>query len=127
MSFTSILSEIGTGLKKFFAAGVTAATAAEPLVDSLFPGVATLFNSVVTEVGNAEAAAIAAGAQSGTGAQKLAAVVQASEQAFVAWAEKNSYATPSQTEIQDAVNAVVAFVNSLSATPVKAGSSAAAL
>lgn len=119
MSFTSILSEIGTGLKKFFTAGVTAATAAEPLVDSLFPGVATLFNSVVTEIGNAEAAAIAAGAQSGTGPQKLAAVVQASEQAFVAWAEKNGFVVPNETEIQNAVNGIVAFVNSLSATPAK--------
>ncbi len=126
MSFTSILSNIGNGLKKFFDVSVKVATASEPLVDSLFPGIGPLFNAVVTEVGNAEAAAIAAGAQNGSGAQKLAAAVQASEASFVAWANANGYVVPSQAEIQSAVNGVVAFVNSLSATPVKSTSSPAA-
>jgi hypothetical protein len=119
MSFTSILSDIGTGLKKFFEGSVQTATVAEPLVDVLFPGIAPLFNSVVTEVANAEAAAIAANAQSGSGAQKLAAAVQASESSFTAWANVNGYAVPDSTEIQTAVNAVVTFVNSLSAAPAK--------
>ena len=76
-SFKSILSEVGTGLKKFFSVAVTEATAVEPFVDALFPGVAPLYNTVLAEVAKAESAAVAAGAQNGTGAQKLALVVQA--------------------------------------------------
>lgn len=103
-SFTSILSDIGNGLKKFFGLAVTEATAIEPFVDSLFPGIAPLYNSVLSEVGKAEAAAVAAGQQSGTGAQKLALVVQAIVAQFPQY-------TPAQ--LTTVINGVVAGLNAL--------------
>jgi hypothetical protein len=107
-SFTSILSDIGNGLKKFFGVAVTEATAVEPFVDSLFPGIAPLYNSVLTEVGKAETAAIAAGTQSGTGAQKLALVVQAITAQFPQY-------TP--TQLTTVINGVVAGLNAIPAAP----------
>lgn len=106
-SFTSILSDIGNGLKKFFGVAVSVATAAEPFVDQLLPGIAPLYNSVLAEVAKAEAAAIAAGSQTGTGAQKLALVVQAVAAAFPQY-------TPAQLTI--IINGVVAGLNAIPAT-----------
>ncbi len=110
-SFTSILSDVGNALKKFFGGAVKVATAAEPFVDALFPGVALLYNSVLAEVGKAETAAIAAGQQNGTGAQKLALVVQAVAQQFPQY-------TPSQLEI--IINGVVAGLNAIPAATAPA-------
>lgn len=112
-SFTSILSDIRKGLKKFFGIAVTVATDVEPFVDQLFPGIAGLYNSVLAEVAKAEAAAIAAGQQTGTGAQKLALVIQAIAAQFPQY-------TPAQLTI--IINGVVAGLNAIpagtSATPV---------
>jgi hypothetical protein len=110
-SFTSILSDIGNGLKKFFTGAVAVATAAEPFVDTLFPGVANLYNAVLAEVGKAEAAAVAAGAQNGTGAQKLALVVQAIVAQFPQY-------TPAQLTI--IINGVVAGLNAIPAATATA-------
>lgn len=106
-SFTSILSAIGNGLKKFFTGAVAVATAAEPFVDALLPGIASLYNSILSEVAAAETAAIAAGQQSGTGAQKLALVVQAIEQQFPQY-------TPAQ--LTTIINGVVAGLNAIPAS-----------
>ena len=105
-SFKSILSEVGTGLKKFFSVAVTEATAVEPFVDALFPGVAPLYNTVLAEVAKAESAAVAAGAQNGTGAQKLALVVQAVAAQFPQYA-------PAQ--LTTVINGVVAGLNAMPA------------
>jgi hypothetical protein len=110
-SFTSILSDIGNGLKKFFGFAVTEATAIEPFVDSLFPGIAPLYNSILTEVGKAEAAAVAAGQQSGTGAQKLAIVAQAIAAQFPQY-------TPAQ--LTTVINGVVAGLNAIPTTSAPA-------
>lgn len=112
-SFTSILSDIGKGLKKFFTVAVGVAVAAEPIVDILFPGVAVLYNSTVTAVGNAENAAIAAGNQTGTGAQKLAFVVAAIEKDFNAYALANGLPAQTTATVEAYVNAVVASLNAI--------------
>lgn len=114
MSFTSVLSDIGHGLKVFFTGAVTVATAAEPFIDVVFPGVSTLFNGIVTAVGTTEAAALAAGAQNGTGAQKLAAVVTAVEGNVNAYLLANGIKTPATTaQIETIVNGIVAALNAL--------------
>ena len=105
-SFTSVLSAIGNGLKKFFTGAVEVAEAAEPFVDALLPGIAPLYNSVLAEIAKAETAAIAAGQQNGTGAQKLALVVQAIVQQFPQY-------TPAQLTI--IINGVVAGLNAIPA------------
>lgn len=122
-NFKTILSDIGNGLKKFFSAADKVAAVVEPIVDVAFPGIASLYNSTVTEVGNAETAAIAAGAQSGSGAQKLAAVVAAITPTFAQYAQANGLPAPTSAVIANYVNAVVA---SLNAIPAASSSTAAA-
>ena len=125
MSFKSILSDIGTGIKKVFTVGVTVATEAEPFVDLAFPGVAPLFNSIVQQVGLAEASAAAAGAESGTGPQKLALVLKAIEGSVAEYEATNKLTTPlTQDQIEAAANAVVAFLNALPANTAAAAATA---
>jgi hypothetical protein len=114
-SFTSILSDIGNGLKRFFSGAVTVATAAEPFIAVIFPGISPLFNTVVAEVGKAEALAAAAGAQDGTGTQKLALVLNSVEDSFNQYAKDNNFVPASAAEIEAAVNAAVAFLNAIPA------------
>lgn len=112
-SFKTILDDIGLGLKKAFTIGTEVAKASEPFVDIAFPGVATLYNSTLTAVGNAETAAITAGAQNGTGAQKLAAVVTAITPIYTAYATSQGLPVPTLATITNYVSAVVATVNAI--------------
>jgi len=112
-SFTSILQDIGKGFKKIFSVVVDAAVVAEPIVDTLFPGLASLYNTTVLAVANAENAAISAGAQNGTGVQKLALVVASIESSFNAYAKANGLAAPTTATIEAYVNAVVASLNAI--------------
>lgn len=126
MSFKSVLSDIGNGLKKVFTVGVAAATDAEPFVDIAFPGVAPLFNSVVQQVALAEASAAAAGAENGTGVQKLALVLQSIEGSIAEYEKKNNMTTPlTQQQIEALANSVVAFLNALPAHTSAAAAPAA--
>ena len=116
MGFKSILSDIGHGIKNVFTVGDTVAKDAEPFVDIAFPGVAPLFNAVVQQVGLAEASAAAAGAESGTGPEKLALVVQSIEGSITDYENTNNLTTPlTQQQIEAVANAVVALLNALPA------------
>lgn len=112
-SFVSILSDIGKGLKKFFTIAVDAAVIAEPVIDTIFPGLSGLYNSTVAAIAGAESSAIAAGAQNGTGAQKLAYVVAAIESSFNAYAAANKLPAPTAAVIENYVNAIVASLNAI--------------
>ena len=125
MGFKSILSDIGHGIKNVFTVGDTVAKDAEPFVDIAFPGVAPLFNAVVQQVGLAEASAAAAGAENGTGPEKLALVVQSIEGSITDYENTNNLTTPlTQQQIEAVANAVVALLNALPAN-VTASSAAA--
>lgn len=113
-SFKSILSDIGHGLEKVFQIGVVIATDAEPFVDMAFPGISVLYNATVSAVGAAESAAIAAGQQNGTGAQKLALVVSSIEGSFNTYWTSLGNKTPADlTTIENWVNTVVAGLNAI--------------
>jgi hypothetical protein len=117
VSFTSILSAIGNGLKKFFGIVLNVAVAAEPIIDVVLPGIATLYNLTVNEVVKAESAAIAAGQQSGTGAQKLALVLEAITPAFQEYAKATGVPSASETATITAwINGVVATLNAIPST-----------
>ncbi len=128
----SFLSNIGTRLKSFFtkllpvAQKITqAAVTAEPIVDLALAGAghpeaALLYNKVSASVLGAETAAAAAGAQTGTGTQKAAAVLSdpTVQQAFAEF-EQAVGVTPHSTSQQlDYVNSVVLTLNKLNGTPV---------
>lgn len=117
MSFKSVLSSIGHELQRIFQVAEKVAVASEPVVAIFFPAEAGLFNFVVNAVGTTEAAAVAAGQQTGTGSQKLALVVASVEDSFKNYAAQKGYVNPTADEIQKAVNAAVTFLNALNATP----------
>lgn len=114
MSIKTILSDIVKGFEKVFTIGETVAKDVEPLIDTLFPGFATMFNGVVTEAATVEAAAASANAQTGTGTQKLAAVISAVTPSIINYAAANGLATPTATNITNIVNSAVTVMNNLS-------------
>lgn len=114
MSIGSILSNVGHGLKLFFAGAVKVAQVAEPFVDIAFPGIAVLFNTTVNAVAQAEMAAAAAGVQTGSGPQKLAFVVASIESSYEAYAKANGISYDA-AKIEAWANAVVASLNAIPA------------
>lgn len=114
--FKSILSDIGRGLKKFFDVAVKVAEVATPFVDVAFPGIGALYTATVAAAAQAEAAAVAAGQQNGTGPQKLAMVVSAIEKQFNDYATANGIPNVTAAMIENWVNAVVASLNAIPAT-----------
>jgi hypothetical protein len=113
-SFTSVLSNIGKGLKAFFTSPIVKEieTVAVPLAETFFPAAAPLINGVMVEVAKVEALAISAGAQSGTGTQKLALVIQTSESIFNDY-EKSRGVTINPAGKEAIVNGIVAILNNL--------------
>lgn len=114
--FSTLLQHVGDFFRKLFTGATQAAIAAEPIVDLAFPSVASLYNFTAQQVSLAEAAANGA---SGTGAQKLAAVVAAVTPYATSVLKADGVATPTSTQIEAYVNAVVASINALPA-PVAA-------
>ena len=108
----SVLSHIGHDMKVFFTGAVKVAQAAEPFVDIMLPGIAPLYNATVTAIAQAETASIAAGAQSGSGAQKLAFVISAIDADFQVYAKAQGI-TYNSTVVESYVNAAVATLNAL--------------
>jgi|SRR5581483_6588162 len=113
-SFTSILTHIGGFFKKIFDVAIPVAQAAEPVIDLALPGIASLYNSTVAMVANAEMAATAAGAQNGTGPQKLAQVLSALRPIATEYF-KSQNITVDDTVLTNWVNAVVASLNAIPA------------
>ena len=69
----------------------------------------------MTKAIQAGALAAASGAGSGSGPQKLAAVVSATTPDVLAFCQQHGLATPTAEQIQAMVNASVAFLNALPA------------
>jgi hypothetical protein len=128
-SFKSILDDIGHGFKVFFEVATKAAEVAEPVIAIAFPGISDLYDATVNEIVNAENAALAAGAQSGTGPQKLAMVVAAVLPTFQTYAVQNNMPTPTIATVTAWVNAAVASLNAIpapiTATPTTSTTTAA--
>jgi len=121
-TFKSVLSVIGADAKKVFAwvggPGAAVITSGEAIVEAVDPGltgIINLANTYLAEVLKTEALATAAGAQSGTGMQKSAAVVAAVTPAVVAYAQAAGLPAPTAAEITAAANGIVAFLNALNA------------
>ena len=67
-----------------------------------------------------EALAAGAAAQTGSGTQKLAAVTAAVTPSVLSYAKAAGLATPTATEIQNAADGIVAFLNALNGTAAAA-------
>ena len=118
-SFSSILTSIGNGLKKFFGNPIVqdVEKVAIPLAETFFPAITPLVNGVLAAAGKAETLALAAGAQSGTGVQKLALALQDAEIVFQTYeaAQGVKITTDSKTTI---INSIVAILNALPSSTI---------
>ncbi len=123
MSFKTVLEAIGHDVKSVFdwigsAKGEAVIATGEAVALAINPaagGLIAVANSTLTEIVKVEALAAGAGAQNGTGVQKLTAVVAAATPEILSYAEKNKFPVPTADKIQAAVNALVAFANALEA------------
>lgn len=127
----TFLSSIGSRLKAFFEKAepiarevIGDAVKAQPIVDVALSlsgnaPAAALYNTVSNAAQSAEIAAAAAGAQTGTGAQKAAAVLSNSavQSAFTTFEQAVGVAPHSTEQQQQYINAVVATLNSLNGAP----------
>jgi hypothetical protein len=120
--FISFLETVGhdfkIGLQKLFPIvkyGIVMATAAEPLVAALDPGLGAILSTTLATVCSIEQKFAAMGQQSGSGTQKLAEATTILQpvisQAFAAAGKPSDGAT-----VQNYINAVVAFLNAIPAT-----------
>ena len=117
MNFVSVLETIGKGFAKGLQWAVEYAVPVEKLVGLLFPAAAPVANEVADATSLIQTAVLlveqkyaASGAQSGTGAQKLAEVMLLTEQSVTALLAKAGITTDS-TYIAKVVSAVVAILN----------------
>lgn len=132
------LSKVGAVVGKVLKAIATVAKPvddiATPVLEALFPQFAapiaaqdSLVTKIATEAVAVESAAAAAGTQTGTGAQKLEAVLEATGPAINAWVAANfpgakAVSTASQAGL---VNAVVAILNEIDPNAALPGSAVA--
>jgi hypothetical protein len=128
MTFTAVLQAIGQGFAKGLKWAVEYAVPVEKLAALLFPTAAPELAAVAdatTLIQNAvmlvEQKYAASGAQSGTGAEKLAEVILLAGPAVSSLLTQAGIA-PNATYLQNLVSAVVAILNvqNISATPVPA-------
>jgi len=117
MSFVGVMETIGKGFAKGLKWAVEYAVPVEKLVGLLFPAVAPIANEVADATSLIQTAVLlveqkyaASGAQSGTGAQKLAEVLLLTEQSVTALLAKAGI-TVDSTYIANVVSAVVAILN----------------
>lgn len=122
MSFLSVLKTIGSDVKAVFdwigsPKGQSVIAAGEGVVETVAPqltGLINLANAGLTEVLKVEALGAAAGATAGqAGVQKLTAVTAAIAPEVLAYAAANGLPVPTATNIQNAINGLVAFANAL--------------
>jgi hypothetical protein len=115
--FVSVLETIGKGFAKGLQWAVEYAVPVEKLVGLLFPAAAPVANELADATSLIQTAVLlveqkyaASGAQSGTGAQKLAEVMLLTEQSVTALLAKAGI-TVDSTYIAKVVSAVVAILN----------------
>jgi hypothetical protein len=119
----SFLSALGKDFKSVFtwlgsAKGQAVISTGEAAVEAVVPaatGIITIANNWLTEIIKTETIAAAAGQQTGSGVQKSAAVISAVTPEVLAFATANKLPAPDATTMQNATNALVAFLNAFGA------------
>lgn len=125
MSFKSVLDKLGTDIKDVFsflgsAKGQAVVTAGEEIIETIVPGSAgaiTLFNNWFTEILKTQALATAAGAQTGSNAQKAALVLAAIGPQAVQFAQVNGLPAPTAATIDTVNSLLVQAFNSFTVAP----------
>ena len=124
MGFKSWLQHIGSEFKKGLEFILPIAEGAGEVAVQLFaPALGPMFNSTVAAVAMAEQKAAALGKQSGTGAQKMADVLQLMEP-VIAQGLVDAGKTNSTADVTKYIESVVTILNTLPAPPTSPSSPA---
>lgn len=123
MSFLSGLKVFGEDIAKAFAwfgspKGQAVVASGEAVAEVIAPAsapIVNLFNSWAAKAYNIESIAVAAGKATGTGADKAAAVIAAVTPDALAYAEQAGLGQRTAEQIKAANDAVVAFINAMTA------------
>lgn len=121
MSFMSVLSTVGKDIKKVFSwigspAGQNVIATAGAVVEAIDPaltGAVNLAEHYIKQAFTIESLAVGAAAQTGTGTQKLAAVIAAVTPSALQYAQQAGAPAPTAEQIQTQANAIVMFLNAL--------------
>jgi hypothetical protein len=124
----SWLSTLGNDVKKVFkwlgsSKGQAILSTGEGVVEAIDPaldGVVNLTNTWLQEIFKAQALATAAAANATGGAQKSAIVLNTVTPQVIAFATAQGLPVPTGVELQNANNALVAFLNALGAGSIAA-------
>jgi hypothetical protein len=120
--FVSVFTFFGSAKGQAAVAGVegvtnAVATAINPALGASLAGIEGLINSGITEVLKIEASAAALNVQSGTGAEKAAAVIASLAPQAAAFLQSIGVSQPTSTQVQTVASAIsgglVAILNSL--------------
>ena len=114
--FESFLSAVGKEFKKGLDVALPIAKAVAAGLSIAYPGIGAVSELVINEIMNVEQKFAGFGQQSGTGAQKLATVIQIVEGSVVQ-AYKDAGITLDTSAVQNLINAFVAILNALPAMP----------
>jgi hypothetical protein len=112
--FISFLKKVGLDIEKYVMP--VAETAGEVAVSVFAPGLGPLFNQTVAAVVTAEQNFAAAGQQSGTGVQKLAAVVGVAGSLIKQGLVDAGVSNPTQAQVEGYISSVVTILNAVPAT-----------
>lgn len=117
--FVSFLETIGRDFKKGLDFILPLAQGAGEVAVSIFaPALGSLFNTTVAAVALAEQKATALGKQTGSGAQKLADVLQIAGP-VISQSLADAGRSNDDAAVQNYINSVVAILNAIPATPAK--------
>jgi hypothetical protein len=119
MGFISVLKKIGQDIEKVFASKPfqVGEQLAETVVGLAFPGIGPLFNLTAQAVMTTEQNFAAVGKQSGTGQEKLAAVLTAAGNLIAQGLKDAGVSNVTQDKVAGYISAVVTVLN---AAPVPA-------
>lgn len=123
MSIFSGLKVFGMDIEHAFAwfgspKGQAVVAAGEAVVETVDPAtvpIVNLFNAWAAKAYNVEALAVAAGQGTGTGADKAALVDSAIASTVIGYAQQAGVSTRTAAQITAANNAVIAFINAMTA------------
>jgi hypothetical protein len=123
VSFLSGLKVFGTDIEKAFAwfgstKGQSIVSTGEAVVEAAIPAstpIVNLFNEWAQKAYNVEALAAAAGKATGTGADKATLAIQTITPTVLGYAQQEGLPARTAEQVTAANNAVVAFINAMTA------------
>lgn len=118
MSFISVMKAIGHDINWLFhtKAFVVGEEVAGAVLDTIAPGAAPLIKLIVSQVTTTEANFAAIGQQTGTGVQKLAAVMSTSGNLIQQMMKDFGIQNVSAQKAEDLISAIVTVLNATPAT-----------